>query len=153
MCVCVCVCVCVCMCDVYMWGVGVPSTFGWGWRELRRVTVFQCEAWFNLGGALGILGVGNNLATPPKQDPQTTGVWKCLEVRNPILPNFAGFSPEIGNQSRSNRQDRGSLLDALGHSQMLKSATLGAGLAHLPSFPARGLGDPPPGVRMGRWSS
>lgn len=49
--------------------------------------MFQCEAWFNLGGALGILGVGNNLATPPKQDPQTTGVWKCLEVA--AEPDFA----------------------------------------------------------------
>lgn len=77
--------------------------------------------------------------------------WKLQ--RNLILPNFAGFTPEVGNQSRSNRQDHGSLLDALGHSQMLnhhrvpKSATLGAmqGLCTYPLFQPGGLGTLPQG--------
>lgn len=135
-------CMCVWYVYVCLWGVGVPSTFGWGWRGLRRVAVVQGEAWFNLGGALGVLGVGDTSgnpaqAGPPK--PQVSGsAWKFQW--NPILPNFADFSPEVGNQSRSNRQDHGSLLDALGHSQMLSRVSStqicytrgGAGLAHYP---------------------
>ena len=108
-----------------------------------------------LGGALGVLGVGDTSgnpaqAGPPK--PQVSGsAWKFQW--NPILPNFADFSPEVGNQSRSNRQDHGSLPDALGHCQMLNRAPStqicytrgGAGLAHSPSFQPGGLGTLPQG--------